>query len=191
MTEGDGPIVALTPKKEEHIMKKELLILALLLSVTGASGQQHHNHHGNSVRQEFRHQDHRGHDRHHKDGPHREELRLRERHHRHGKRADVLCVRDWQELWNGCHVRVNQFGVSVKDRRDNRIVKGEEVILLASGDYLVRNGGFWRVYTEYGDRLGNVWGDSVELTRSGLFRCVRAGNVHWYDLDGNERRFRP
>lgn len=166
-------------------MKKELLILALLLCVTGASGQQHHNHQGNPVHREFRHQDNRNH-RH--DGPRMGDRRHRENRHRHGKRADVLCVRDWQELWNGCHVRVNQFGVSVRDRRDNRIVKGEEIILLASGDYLVRNGGFWRVYTEYGDRLGNVWGDFVELTRDGLFRCVRAGNVHWYDLAGNERR---
>ena len=153
-------------------MKKELLILALLLSVIGASGQPHHNH-----------------GRHHHDGPHRVERPHHEKHHRHVKRADVLCVRDWQELWNGCHVRVNQFGVSIRDRRDNRIVRGDEVILLPSGDYLVRSGGFWRVYTEFGDRLGNVWGDSVVLMENGLFRCIRAGNVHWYDLRGNERRF--
>ena len=171
-------------------MKKELLILALLLCVTGASGQQHHNHHGNPARQEFRHQDHRDHDRHHPGGPHRADIHHHENHPRHLKRADVLCVRDWQELWNGCHVRVNQFGVSIRDRRDHRIVRGEEIILLASGDYLVRSGGFWRVYTAYGDRLTHVWGDSVELMRNGLFRCVRAGNIHWYDLAGNEQLFR-
>ena len=169
-------------------MKRELLILALLLSVTGASGQQHHSHHGNSARQEFRNQDIHGKKVHHHDGPIRDD---RHRDHlRRGKRPDVLCVRDWQELWNGCHVRVNQFGVSVMDRRDNRIVRGEEVILLSSGDYLVRSGGFWRVYTEHGDRLRNVWGDLVELMPNGLFRCVRAGITHFYDLDGNERHSR-
>ena len=54
----------------------------------------------------------------------------------------------------------------------------------------MRSGGFWRVYTEHGDRLGNVWGDSVELMRNGLFRCIRAGIIHYYDMDGNERHFR-
>ena len=169
-------------------MKTHLLVLALLLSVTGASGQQHHNIHRDPARQEVRHQDNRGHHRHHHGGPRREDRHHVRDHHRHGKRVDIICVHDWQELWNGCHVRVNQFGITIMDRRDNRIVRGEEIILLASGDYLVRSGGFWRVYTAFGDRLGNVWGDSVELMRNGLFRCIRAGNVHWYDLNGNERR---
>ena len=145
-------------------MKRELLILALLLSVTGASGQQHHNQHGPSARQEYRHQDKHGPKGRHHDGPFRDDRH----HHRHGKRSDVRCVRDWQKLWNGCHVRVNQFGVSILDRRDRRIIRGDEIILLASCDYKVRSGGFWRIYNERGDRLVNVWGDSIELMRDGL-----------------------
>jgi len=151
-------------------MKRLILVLSLLLSVFIASGQHHHAHNRHSDRQEYRIRD----------------------HHRHrgfeDRRVDVLCVRDHQELWNGCHVKVNHFGVSVLDRRNHKIVKGEEVILLASGDYKVYNGGFWRVYTEHGDRLQNVWGDSVDLMHNGLFRCVRAGNVHYYDLNGHEHR---
>ena len=38
--------------------------------------------------------------------------------------------------------------------------------------------------------LGNVWGDSVELLRDGIFCCIRAGITHYYDMDGNERHFR-
>lgn len=162
-------------------MKKILLISALLLCVTGAMGQQHH--HGNPAHREVRHHDNRGHDRHHHDRHHHD------RHHRPGERVPVLCIRDWQELWNGCYVRINQFGVSVLDRRDRRIVRGEQVILLPTGDYLVKSGHFWRVYTAYGDLLAHVWGDSVELMPDGLFRCIRSGNVHWYDLAGHEQRF--
>ena len=168
-------------------MKKILLISALLLCVTGATGQQHH-HHGTPAPREVRHHDNRGHDRHrHEVRPH--DIHHHDVHHLPGVRADVFCVRDWQELWNGCYVRVNQFGVSVLDRRDRRIVRGEEVILLPTGDYLVKSGHFWRVYTAYGDRLTHVWGDIVELMPDGLFRCIRSGNVHWYDLAGREQRF--
>lgn len=173
-------------------MKRMLLISALLLSVFGASGQHVHGDNRHSDRHEIHRKDNRDHSRHHHDGIHKDD-HFRDHDHRlawddHHMRVEVLCVRDRQELWNGCHVRVNQFGVSVLDRRNHRIVKGEEVILLASGDYKVRNGGFWRVYTDRGDRLGNVWGDSVELLHGGLYRCLRAGNLHYYDLDGVERR---
>ena len=162
-------------------MKTQVLSIALLLSVVCASGQPRHNPHGAPPPPEYQHHDERGHRRPHHD----------RNHHRHGKRVDVLCVRDWQQLWNGCHVRVNQFGVSILDRRDRRILRGDEIILLASGDYKVRSGGFWRIYNKRGDRLGNVWGDSVELlVGDGLFCCIRAGITHYYDLDGNERHFR-
>ena len=160
-------------------MKTQLLGIALLLSVACATGQPHHSHHGAPPPPEYRHHENRGHHRHHD-----------RNHHRHGRRADIICVRDWQQLWNGCHVRVNQFGVSILDRRDRRILRGDEIILLASGDYKVRSGGFWRIDNKHGDRLGNVWGDSIELTRDGLFLCVRAGITHYYDIDGHERHVR-
>ena len=171
-------------------MKTQLLGIALLLSVACATGQPHHSHHGAPPPPEYRHHENRDHHRRHHDEPHRRDRHHDRDHHRHGRRADIICVRDWQQLWNGCHVRVNQFGVSILDRRDRRILRGDEIILLANGVYKVRSGGFWRIYNEYGDRLGNVWGDSIELTRDGLFLCIRAGNHHYYDIDGHERHFR-
>lgn len=160
-------------------MKIQILGIALLLSVACASGQPRHYPHRAPAPPAYHHQDARHHRPHHDRG-----------RHRHGRRADILCVRDWQQLWNGCHVRVTQFGVSILDRRDRRILRGDEIILLASGDYKVRNGGFWRIYNERGDRLVNVWGDSIELMRDGLFCCIRAGITHYYDLNGNERYIR-
>ena len=170
-------------------MKTQILCITLLLSVACASGQPRHNPHRAPAPPEFRHQDHRDHHRPHQAPPPRRDRRHDRGRHRHG-RTDILCVRDWQQLWNGCHVRVNQFGVSILDRRDRRIIRGDEIILLASGDYKVRSGGFWRIYNERGDRLVNVWGDSIELMRDGLYCCIRAGITHYYDLNGNERHFR-
>ena len=172
-------------------MKTQILCITLLLSVACASGQPRHNHpHRAPAPPEFGHQDYRVHHRPHHDPPPRRDRRHDQDHRRH-RRTDILCIRDWQQLWNGCHVRVNQFGVSIFDRRDRRIVRGDEIILLASGDYKVRSGGFWRIYDERGDRLGNIWGDSVELLLvDGLFCCIRAGITHYYDLNGNERYIR-
>ena len=73
-------------------------------------------------------------------------------------------------------------------KKSRGFIDNDEVILFSSGLYKVRSGDFWRVYTAYGQRLGNVWGDSVEHMQNGLIRCVRAGNVHYYDIDGNEHR---
>ena len=177
-------------------MKTQILSIALLLSVACASGQPRHNPHGAPPPPpEAHHQDRHGHHRPHRETPPPPPPPRRDRHHDrdhhpHGRRVDILCVRDWQQLWNGCHVRVNQFGVSILDRRDRRIIRGDEIILLASGDYKVRSGGFWRIYNERGDRLVNVWGDSIELMRDGLYCCIRAGISHYYDLNGNERHFR-
>lgn len=177
-------------------MKTQILGIALLLSVACASGQPRHNPHGAPPPPpEAHHMDRHAHRRPHRETPPppppRRDRHHDRDHHRHGRRADILCVRDWQQLWNGCHVRVNQFGVSILDRRDRRIIRGDEIILLASGDYKVRSGGFWRIYNKRGDRLGNVWGDSVELlVGDGLFCCIRAGITHYYDLNGNERYYR-
>lgn len=107
-------------------------------------------------------------------------------HWRH--RHEVYCTVDRQDLWNGCYVRINLGRVSIMTRRGDRLVWAEEVILLPTGHYLTRNGDFWYVLTEYGDRLGNVWGDFIELLPNGLFHCCRAGINFYYDQYGNERR---
>ena len=133
----------------------------------------------------------------------------------------TYCVKDWQELWNGCHVRIHQGRVSVLTLTGERVVRGDEVVLLPSGYYLLRNmdnwqvydplgsaktifgeeiiawpnglfcvrhGEFWTVYDSDGDRVGNAWGDRVELLDNGLICCERSGMYFYYDRQGNERR---
>ena len=164
-------------------MKKIVVILAMMLATFSVSAQHH------------------GHDKGRHDGPsHREHFEQRkgrpgERHFDtpHGysgprqMRSEIHCTHDWQELWNGCHVRLKVGRVYVYDRND-RVLWGDEIILLPNGCYKVRNGSFWHVYTHNGDRLNNVWGDFVELMPNGLFRCCRAGLNLFYDIHGNERR---
>ena len=125
-------------------MKTQILGIALLLSVACASGQPRHNPHGAPPPPPAHHQARHGHR-----GPHREtpppppprKDRHHDRdHHRHGRRADILCVRDWQQLWNGCHVRVNQFGVSILVvRRGMAKILPTEDFRIMRGDALVVN----------------------------------------------------
>ncbi len=171
-------------------MKKIFIFLASMLLAVSVSAQ-HHNHHpgyhrgqrnDHHARYETRYDQHRGHG--------------RDSRHDRGKgragygymRPEIRCAMDWQELWNGCHVRIKLDRVSVYNRRDDRIIWGDEVFLLGNGCYKVRNGSFWHVHGPDGSRIGSVWGDFVDLMPNGLFHCRRAGMDFYYDVRGNERR---
>ena len=104
------------------------------------------------------------------------------------RRSDIRCNRDWQELWNGCHVRIKLDKIYIYDRYDNKVLSGEEVTLLRNGCYKVYNGAFWHVYAPHGERVNNIWGDRIELMSNGVFRCYRAGRYVYYDPDGRERQ---
>ena len=118
-------------------MKKIVIILCMLLATAGAYGQNH-----------------RFHDSHH----HRTEQVHREKHHKHhgtkhhnkGSRHynipdELECVEDWQELWNGCHVRLLGDRVRVVTYGGDTVVSGDRVFLTSNGKYEVKNGGIWSV----------------------------------------------
>lgn len=139
----------------------------------------HGSHHSNHVRQHSGNH-HSGHVRDHS-------IRHHSVNHHHSalRREIIRCLNDWQELWNGYHVRIHLDRVYVCNRAGDRILQGDEVILLPNGFYKVRNGDFWRVYDERGERVFEVWGDEVILMDNGLFRCYRAGMYFYYDERGN------
>ena len=98
-----------------------------------------------------------------------------------------MCVEDWQSLWNGCHVRLKADRVHIYNDKSERLLSGEEIVLLPNGMYLVRLGDLWHAHDEKGDRVFNVWGYSVELMDNGLFRCSRNNKYYYYDRFGNSR----
>ena len=88
--------------------------------------------------------------------------------------VDVPCVREWQALWNGCHVRLSEFRVKVLDHYGSTVVSGEEITLLRNGSYLVRNGDIWRIYDWRGSHT-SISGHDIVLWPNGLY-CVRFGS---------------
>ena len=97
----------------------------------------------------------------------------------------VYCTEDWQELWNGRHVRIKGGKVRICKRNDDVLLKGDEVILIYSGNYLVRNGSDWRVYDEDGDRTF-IHGREI-LVWPDEYYCVRQTDDRWrvYDRNGD------
>ena len=165
-------------------MKKIVIILLMMLATAGAYGQGHHGHRDS-----------------HRDSRHRTENVHRGNHHRgnrgnrhsnhHGRGYNVPeeleCRYEWQELWNGCHVRIKLDKIYIYDAYDTKVVSGDKVILLPNGLYKVYNGAFWHVHAPSGERVSNIWGDEVDLMSNGVFRCYRAGSYVYYDPDGRKR----
>ena len=156
-------------------MKKFFVALTIMLAALTASAQHHHGHRGG-----FGHRDGgRGRFEHLHENIERRQVQ---------PRFEVRCVRDWQELWNGCHVRIKLDRIAIYNAQGDRLIWADEVSLLPSGLYKVRNGEFWYIYSSAGNRLGNVWGDDIDVMPNGLFRCHRAGMLFYYDTLGNERQ---
>ena len=161
-------------------MKKVLTILLVLLMAFTASAQHHTHHSGYRYEQRQGRSDNR-HNR--KSGHHARPMQKKP-----VRRADIRCNRDWQELWNGCHVRIKMDNIYIYDRYDTKVLSGENVTLLRNGYYKVYNGAFWHVHAPNGERISSIWGDRIDLMSNGVFRCYRAGRNVYYDPDGRERQ---
>ena len=135
-------------------MKKTALILILLLSTVSLSAQFGHGHY-------------RG-----------------DRHGRHRHDTEVPCATEWQELWNGCHVRLLNDKVYIYDYSGDRITWGDEVILLPSGYYKIRRGEWWRIYEEDGDST-SLYGEEIICWWNGTYCIYKGGGWRVYDDDGD------
>lgn len=104
------------------------------------------------------------------------------------RRNAIHCDKEWQILWNGCHVRLLTIGkIAICEKDGDRILQADEIYLLPNGYYKIRNGSFWYICEADGDRISNIWGDKIDIMEGGIYRCYRGGNWHYYDSAGNER----
>lgn len=145
--------------------------------------------HGDRDRRERDRMDRRGPDHGRMDRPRDDRRRMDPRHApAQPPRTTIRCDKEWQRLWNGCHVRVLSIGkIAICEADGDRILQADEVFLLPNGYYQIRNGAFWYVCEADGDRIFELWGDEITLMEGGIFRCLRAGIYHYYDAAGNER----
>ncbi len=161
-------------------MKKILILLLVLLTSGSAYGQ----HHDARVRKD-RHRKEQMHNPRNRDHKPARRKAGRKMENRWGNgRREVPCTQEWQELWNGCHVRLLLDQIYVYDDRDDRIVGGDEVYLLPNGNYKVLKGGFWHIYDRKGD-MTFISGDEIRYWHPGYYAVRSAGSWHVCDSKGD------
>ena len=97
---------------------------------------------------------------------------------------EVRCTGDWQELWNGCHVRLSLDRICIHEADGDRLLSGDEVTLLPSGRYKVRSGNIWRVFESNGDRT-QISGEEIIPWPDGRFAVRFGDNWHVYTPGGD------
>ena len=101
-------------------------------------------------------------------------------------RREVYCNEDWQELWNGRHVRLKMNQVWIYKRNGDDLLHGDEVILLPLGSYCVRRGDLWHIYDEDGDWLTGISSPRViEQLWNGCYLYERGGRYYVADERGD------
>lgn len=108
-------------------------------------------------------------------------------HHHHGPKRphrEVRCTGEWQELWNGCHVRLSLDRICIHEADGDKLLSGDEVTLLPSGRYKVRSGNIWRIFESNGDRT-QISGEEIIPWPDGRFAVRFGDNWHVYIPSGN------
>lgn len=93
-------------------------------------------------------------------------------------RKAVKCTDDFQDLWNGYHVRLTNGKVYVKNGYST-VVYGDEVSLLYNGCYKVRQGNMWYLYDADGDKVSGVYGEDIRYYPFNYVACQKGSNL-WY-----------
>ena len=164
-------------------MKKIVIILLMMLATAGAYGQGHHGHRDS-----------------HRDSRHRTENVHRGNHHKgnrgnrhsnHNGRGrgynvpdELECTYEWQELWNGCHVRLLGDRVHIVNRRGDTVVSGDRVFLTSNGRYEVKNGGVWSVRDADGG-FTTLSGMDIFYWSEGFYGIKVGSFWRLYDEDGD------
>lgn len=93
-------------------------------------------------------------------------------------RKTVWCEEDYQDLWNGCYVRLTNGRIYVKDG-SSTVVYGDEIGLLYNGCYTVKYGNTWYLYDEDGDKVSGVYGEEILYYPFNYVACKKGSNL-WY-----------
>ena len=88
------------------------------------------------------------------------------------------CTEDYQDLWNGNHVRRYNGRIYVKNG-SSTVVYGDEIGLLYNGCYKVKQGSNWYLFDADGDKVGGVYGEEILYYPFNYVACKKSSGV-WY-----------
>ena len=92
-------------------------------------------------------------------------------------RKAVFCEENYQDLWNGCTVRIINNRVYIYSNGYS-ILYGDEINLLYNGYYRVKRGRTWYLCDEDGDTVSGIYGNEILYYPWG-YVAVRRSSGYW------------
>ena len=104
-------------------------------------------------------------------------------------RKSVQCTDNYQDLWNGCTVRIIGKKVYIY-RGGNSILYGDDINLLYNGYYRVKRSGTWYLSDPDGDIVDGIYGKQILYYPWGYVTIQRsAGYYDVYHCSGRKVDF--
>lgn len=92
-------------------------------------------------------------------------------------RKSIACEEDYQDLWNGCYVRISGKRIYIY-RNGSSILYGDEINLLYNGYYRVRRGKTWYLADSDGDLVDGIYGSCIYYYPFGYVTLQRSSG-YW------------
>lgn len=92
-------------------------------------------------------------------------------------RKSVACTEDYQDLWNGCYVRVIGRRIYIYENGSS-ILYGDEINLLYNGYYRVRRSGTWYLIDAKGNTVDGIYGKQIYYYPWG-YVAVQRSSGYW------------
>lgn len=104
-------------------------------------------------------------------------------------RKPQWCTEDYQDLWNGCYVRVIGSRIYIYDNGSS-ILYGDEINLLYNGYYRVKRSGTWYLCDPQGNTVSGIYGKNLLYYPWG-FVAVERSSGYWdvYHCSGKKLDF--
>ena len=104
-------------------------------------------------------------------------------------RKPVSCTDDYQELWNGCTVRISSGRVYIY-YNGSSFLYGDDIELLYNGYYRVKRSGTWYLSDPDGDLVSGIYGQSILYYPWG-YVSVQRNSGYWdvYHCSGSKLDF--
>lgn len=104
-------------------------------------------------------------------------------------RKSVWCEEDYQDLWNGCYVRIRSGRVYIY-QSGSSILYGDEINLLYNGYYRVKRSGTWYLADPDGDLVSGIYGNQIYYYPWGYVTIQRSSG-YWdvYHCSGKKVDF--
>ena len=101
-------------------------------------------------------------------------------------RKSVPCTDNYQDLWNGCYVKISGRKIYIY-RNNSSILYGDEIELLYNGYYRVRRGNTWYLADEDGDLVNGIYGKTIYYFPYGYVTFQRSsGSWDIYHCSGRK-----